>query len=136
MVEAINGVAEYSVLLPPKKLDGFEDYGERPRRLRLVVRQRMWRAPTTTLEPIIELPILELDMWEVRATLEANADVMQRLVHVLLPDPKGGYIYRVSEQAWQQSKAAGMLPELARQIFQQILAAVTERKPAAPWEKR
>lgn len=127
IADTINGVVAYSALLPPRQGPFGRDPGDNPLRVRLVQRRTMLDRCVPDREGVLpadlDVPILELDLWELRTILEKNLETFARLVHMLLPGP-AGMVYRVSEATYRQLQRAHALPEVARIIFQQILKAL------------
>ncbi len=119
IADTINGVVEYSALLPPKKVSG-EPWTDNPRRHSLVPKRR-FEISRFDEPPTIEnvsIDILELDLWLLEATLGQDTYHFERFVHVLAPGPSGAR-YRISESAYRQflrGGAPGIERELCRMI--------------------
>lgn len=133
VVDAINDVVAHSALLPPT--DGPAHWGGyNPERLRLTRRshRNTTMLSTDEVSSTYDDLVLEVNMWELEATLEQYSADFEKIVHVTVPgrswDSGPDHVtYRVSRDAYYQFLRSGKLPELAKMLYGKIFHCLQER---------
>lgn len=127
IAETINDIVDHSALLPPTSSPRNLDASFQPERLRLVARRL--GSPVVADADVwdlseFDLGILEINLWNLRVLVENHVERFRKIVHVNVPDNKD-IAYWISDAAWAHFAGGGKLPELAREIYSQIVGELT-----------
>lgn len=122
IAETINDIVDHSALLPPTSSPRKLDISFQPERLRLVARRL--GSPVVADADVWDLGILEINLWNLRVLVEDHVEKFRKIVHVNVPSSKR-IDYWISDSAWEHFVGGGKLPELAREIYSQIVNELT-----------